>query len=94
VRNPAPSVSIHGYFLGYAHTLRHYRNSLFESAFSGGESMESWEESDSREMQGRTLLVNYENRLLGRAMREALEDRVTQRKSELPEESKLRGMWH
>ena len=83
-----------GPFLGCGHTMRNYREAFFESALSDSENVESWEERGSKDMQQRAferwnaLLETYEEPALEPAKREALEDYIARRKSELPD------MWY
>jgi trimethylamine---corrinoid protein Co-methyltransferase len=83
-----------GHFLGSAHTMAHYATAFYEARLSDSNSVEQWEEQGSRDAARRAfdrwneLLAQYEAPPLDPARREALEDYVARRKSELPD------AWH
>ncbi|MEM6986326.1 MAG: trimethylamine methyltransferase family protein [Pseudomonadota bacterium] len=80
-----------GHFLGSAHTMRNYQTAFYEPALSDSENVESWEENGSEDMRQRafkrwnSMLDSYQAPPLDVAMREALDDYIARRKSELPD---------
>lgn len=78
-----------GHFLGSAHTLAHYKNAFYEAQLSDSNSVEQWEEQGSKDAARRAfdrwnrLLAEYEPPPIDIARREALEDYVARRKTEL-----------
>ena len=78
-----------GHFLGSAHTLAHYTDAFYEAALSDSNSVEQWEEQGSKDAAHRAfdrwnrLLTEYEQPPIDVARREALEDYVARRKTEL-----------
>ncbi len=80
-----------GHFLGSAHTMRHYKTAFYDTELSDSENVESWEEKGSMDMRARAhqkwnqMLRDYEAPAIDPAKKEALEDYVAKRKSELPD---------
>ncbi len=78
-----------GHFLGSAHTLAHYTDAFYEAQLSDSNSVEQWEEQGSKDAAKRAydrwnrLLAEYEPPPIDVARREALEDFVARRKTEL-----------
>lgn len=78
-----------GHFLGSAHTLAHYTDAFYEAQLSDSNSVEQWEEQGSKDAAKRAydrwnrLLAEYEPPPIDAARREALEDYVARRKTEL-----------
>ncbi|HEY4038678.1 MAG TPA: trimethylamine methyltransferase family protein [Burkholderiaceae bacterium] len=83
-----------GHFLGSAHTMAHYTTAFYEPRLSDSNSVEQWEEQGSKDAATRAfdrwnaLLAQYDAPPLDPARREALEDYVARRKTELPD------AWH
>ncbi len=90
-RDAYEEVAPGGHFLGSAHTMRNYQTAFYEPALSDSENVESWEEKGSEDMRQRAftrwnaMLDAYEPPQLDIAKREALDDFVARRKSELPD---------
>ena len=80
-----------GHFLGSAHTLAHYETAFYEAALSDSNSVEQWEEQGSQDAAKRAfgrwkkLLSEYQAPPMDPATREALDDYVARRKTELPD---------
>ncbi len=80
-----------GHFLGSAHTMRHYQNAFYDAELSDSENVESWEEKGGHDMRRRAfdkwnqMLRDYETPPMDIAIKEALDDFVSRRKSELPD---------
>jgi len=80
-----------GHFLGSAHTMRHYKNAFYDATLSDSENVESWEESGAKDMRERAyekwnkMLAEYQTPTMDVATKEALDDYVAKRKSELPD---------
>jgi trimethylamine--corrinoid protein Co-methyltransferase len=80
-----------GHFLGSAHTMENYQTAFYEAKLSDPNSVEQWEEQGSRDAARRAyerwnqLLRDWEPPPLDPAIREALDDFVARRKSELPD---------
>lgn len=80
-----------GHFLGSAHTMRHYQNAFYDAELSDSENVESWEEKGGQDMRRRAfdkwnqMLRDYETPPMDIAIKEALDDFVSRRKSELPD---------
>ncbi len=80
-----------GHFLGSAHTMRHYQTAFYDATLSDSENVESWEEKGSQDMRRRAfdkwnrMLDVYETPPMDISVREALDDYVARRKSELPD---------
>lgn len=80
-----------GHFLGSSHTMRHYQTAFYEAELSDSENVESWEEKGSHDMRRRAfdkwnqMLRDYEEPPIDVATKEALNDFVTRRKTELPD---------
>ncbi len=80
-----------GHFLGSAHTMRHYQTAFYDATLSDSENVESWEDKGSQDMRRRAyekwnrMLEVYEPPPMDIAVREALDDYVARRKSELPD---------
>ena len=80
-----------GHFLGSAHTMRHYQTAFYDATLSDSENVESWEENGSQDMRKRAykqwnhMLDHYEAPALDDGIKEALDDYVARRKSELPD---------
>jgi trimethylamine--corrinoid protein Co-methyltransferase len=78
-----------GHFLGSAHTLAHYTDAFYEAQLSDSNSVEQWEEQGSKDAAQRAfdrwnrLLTEYEQPPIEVARRDALEDYVARRKTEL-----------
>jgi trimethylamine--corrinoid protein Co-methyltransferase len=80
-----------GHFLGSAHTMRNYQTAFYEPALSNSENVESWEEAGSKDMRvcaherWNAMLDSYVPPPMDDSTREALQDYVARRKSELPD---------
>ncbi|MBX2869952.1 MAG: trimethylamine methyltransferase family protein [Acidiferrobacterales bacterium] len=80
-----------GHFLGSAHTMRHYQTAFYNAELSDSENVESWEENGAQDMRVRAfkkwndMLRNYQEPPMDPGIREALDDFVAKRKSELPD---------
>lgn len=80
-----------GHFLGSDHTMRNYQNAFYEPKLSDSENVESWEEKGLKDMRVRAyerwnlMLNEYETPPMDEATKEALNDFVARRKSELPD---------
>jgi len=80
-----------GHFLGSSHTMRHYQNAFYDTELSDSENVESWEEKGSMDMRARAykkwnqMLNDYETPAMDAATKEALEEYVAKRKSQLPD---------
>ncbi len=80
-----------GHFLGCNHTMRNYESAFYVAALSDSESFEQWEGGGARDAATRAferwndLLAEYEPPAMDVALREALDDHVARRKSELPD---------
>ena len=84
-------VAAGGHFLGSAHTMRNYSTAFYEPQLSDSENVESWEEGGAKDMRVRAyekwkqMLTDYQEPPMDIAIREALDDFVGRRKSELPD---------
>ncbi len=80
-----------GHFLGSSHTMRNYQTAFYEPALSNSENVESWEEAGSLDMRQRAfakwneMLEQYQAPALDEGTKEALQDYVARRKSDLPD---------
>jgi len=80
-----------GHFLGSAHRFANYQTAFYEAKLSNSDSVEQWEEQGSKDAARRAcdrwnqLLKDYETPPIDPGTREALEDFVARRKSELPD---------
>ena len=80
-----------GHFLGSSHTMRHYQTAFYDAELSDSENVESWEEKGGHDMRRRAfdkwnqMLRDYETPPMDIAIKEALDDFVSRRKSELPD---------
>ena len=90
-RDAYEEVDAGGHFLGSSHTMRNYQTAFYEPKLSDSENVESWEENGSNDMRMRAyerwndMLNQYEAPPIDVAMKEALDDFVARRKSELPD---------
>ena len=90
-RDAYEEVDAGGHFLGSSHTMRNYQTAFYEPKLSDSENVESWEENGSNDMRMRAyerwndMLNQYEVPPIDVAMKEALDDFVARRKSELPD---------
>ena len=90
-RDAYEEVEAGGHFLGSSHTMRNYQTAFYEPKLSDSENVESWEENGSNDMRMRAyelwndMLGQYEAPSMDIAKREALDDFVARRKSELPD---------
>ena len=90
-RDAYEEVDAGGHFLGSSHTMRNYQTAFYEPKLSDSENVESWEENGSNDMRMRAyerwndMLNQYEAPPIDAAMKEALDDFVARRKSELPD---------
>jgi trimethylamine--corrinoid protein Co-methyltransferase len=80
-----------GHFLGCAHTQAHFENAFYRFDLHDNNSVEQWEADGALEMPARAnarwkkMLATYEAPPLDIAIRDALEDYVARRKSEMPD---------
>ncbi|MBK0397603.1 trimethylamine methyltransferase family protein [Limibaculum sp. M0105] len=80
-----------GHFLGCDHTMRHYQTAFWDSQTADNEPWETWSENGSEDAMTRAnrrwkqVLAEYEAPPMDEAIREALEDFVARRKSEMPD---------
>lgn len=90
-RDAYEEVEAGGHFLGSGHTMRNYQTAFYEPKLSDSENVESWEEKGSKDMRARAyerwndMLKEYQPPPMDEATREALDDFVAKRKSELPD---------
>jgi len=80
-----------GHFLGSAHTFANYQTAFYEAKLSNSDSVEQWEEQGSKDAARRAydrwnqLLNTYETPPIDPGTRDALQDFVARRKSDLPD---------
>ncbi len=80
-----------GHFLGSEHTLRHYQTAFYDAELSDSDNVESWVEKGGHDMRKRAfdkwnrMLANYQAPPIDSAKKEALEDYVARRKTEIPD---------
>lgn len=80
-----------GHFLGSAHTMRNYSTAFYDAQLSDNENVESWEEGGGKDMRTRAharwndMLAAYEAPPMAGDIKEALDDYVARRKSEIPD---------
>ena len=90
-RDAYEEVDAGGHFLGSGHTMRNYQTAFYEPKLSDSENVESWEENGGKDMRVRAyerwneMLDQYQTPLIDADKKEALDDFVARRKSELPD---------
>jgi trimethylamine--corrinoid protein Co-methyltransferase len=90
-RDAYEEVAPGGHFLGSSHTMRNYQTAFYEPKLSDSENVESWEENGGKDMRVRayerwnTMLQHYQTPPMDEAIKDALDDFVARRKSELPD---------
>ena len=90
-RDAYEEVAPGGHFLGSSHTMRNYQTAFYEPKLSDSENVESWEENGGKDMRVRayerwnTMLQHYQAPPMDEGIKDALDDFVARRKSELPD---------
>ncbi len=90
-RDAYQEVAPGGHFLGSAHTMRNYQNAFYEPKLSDSENVESWEDNGAKDMRMRAyerwndMLAQYQPPPIAADTKDALDDFVARRKSELPD---------